>query len=105
MIDLLNMNLLLYKLLGVHIDDTLIWDDQIKHMLYLAIKLTDNQETLKTIYYSLVQPYFDYCGVVWGAYSTTRADKLQKLQNRAAQIITRADLYCIRSSDVLNSLK
>ena len=61
------------KLLGVHIDDTLIWDNQIKHMLYLAIKLTDNQDTLKTIYYSLVQPYFDYCDVVWGDYSKTRA--------------------------------
>ena len=34
----------------------------------------------------------------------TRADKLQKLQNRAARIITRAD-YSIRSSDVLNSLE
>ena len=32
------------------------------------------------------------------------ADKLQKLQNRAAWIITRAD-YSIRSSDVLNSLE
>ena len=93
------------KLLGVHIDDTLIWDDQIKYMLYLAIKLNDNQETLKTIYYSLVQPYFDYCDVVWGDYSKPRAEKLQKLQNRAAQIVTRANLYCIRSSDVLNSLK
>ena len=58
------------KLLGVHIDEMLTWDNQIKHisskvsnglrMLYLARKLTDNQETLKTIYYSLVQPYFDY---------------------------------------------
>ena len=64
----------------------------------------DNQETLKTIYYSLVQPYFDYCDVVWGDCSKTRADKLQKLQNRAARIITRAD-YSIRSSDVLNSLE
>jgi len=35
-------------------------------MLYLARKLTGNKETLKTIYYSLVQPYFDYCDVVWG---------------------------------------
>ena len=34
----------------------------------------------------------------------TRADKLQKLQNRAARIITRAD-YSIRTSDVLNSLE
>ena len=73
-------------------------------MLYLARKLTNNQETLKTIYYSLVQPYFDYCDVVWGDCSKTRADKLQKLQNRAARIITRAD-YSIRSSDVLNSLE
>ena len=58
----------------------------------------------ETIYYSLVQPYFDYCDVVWGDCSKTRADKLQKLQNRAARIITRAD-YSIRSSDVLNSLE
>ena len=102
------------KLLGVHIDEMLTWDNQIKHisskvsnglrMLYLARKLTDNQETLKTIYYSLVQPYFDYCDVVWGDCSKTRADKLQKLQNRAARIITRAD-YSIRSSDVINSLE
>ena len=74
-------------------------------MLYLARKLTDNQETLKTIYYSLVQPYFDYCDVVWDDCSKTRADKLQKLQNRAARIITRADYLSIRSSDVLNSLE
>ena len=48
------------KLLGVHIDEMLTWDNQIKHisskvsnglrMLYLARKLTDNQETLKTKY-------------------------------------------------------
>ena len=102
------------KSLGVYIDEMLTWDNQIKHisskvsnglrMLYLARKLTDNQETLKTIYYSLVQPYFDYCDVVWGDCSKTRADKLQKLQNRAARIITRAD-YSIRSSDVLNTLE
>ena len=102
------------KLLGAHIDEMLTWDNQIKHisskvsnslrMLYLARKLTDNQETFKTIYYSLVQPYFDYCDVAWGDCCKTRADKLQKLQNRAAWIITRAD-YFIRSSDVLNSLE
>ena len=45
------------KLLGVHIDEMVTWDDQIKRisskvsnglrMLYLARKLTDNQDTLK----------------------------------------------------------
>ena len=94
--------------MGVHIDEMLTWDNQIKHisskvsnglrMLYLAKKLTDNQETLKTIYFSLVQPYFDYCDVVWDDCTKTRADKLQKLQNRAARIITRAD-YSIRTSE------
>ena len=73
-------------------------------MLYLARKLTDNQETLKTIYHSLVQPYFHYCDVVRGDCSKTRADKLQKMQNRAERIITRADCS-IRSSDVLSSLE
>ena len=86
------------KLLGVHIDEMLTCDDQIKYisskvtnglrMLCLARKLTENQENLKTIYYSLVQPYFDYCDVVWSDCSKTRADKLQKLRNRAARIIT-----------------
>ena len=38
---------------------------------------------------------------MWGDCSKTRADKFQKLQTRAARIITRAD-YAIRSSDVLN---
>ena len=89
------------KLSGVHIDEMLTWDNQIKHIsskvsndlriLYLARKLTDNQETLKTIYYLLVLPFFDYCDVVWGDCSKTRAEKLQKIQNRAARIITRAD--------------
>ena len=55
------------KLLVVHIDEMQTWDNQIKHisskvsngsrMLYLARRLTDNQETLNTIYYSLVILY------------------------------------------------
>ena len=57
-----------------------------------------------SFYNSLVQPYFDYCDIVWVDCSKTRADKLQKLQNKAARIITRTD-YSIRSSDVLNSLE
>jgi hypothetical protein len=60
-------------------------------------------DTLKSVYNSLVQPYFDYCGIVWGNCSKTRNDRLQKLQNRAARIITRAD-YSIRSIDLLEAL-
>ena len=34
---------------------------------------TDNQETLKTTYYSLVQLHLDYCDIAWGDCSKTGA--------------------------------
>jgi hypothetical protein len=40
------------------------------------------------IYNCLVQPYFDYCCVVWDSCGSTLANKLQKLQNRAARVLT-----------------
>ena len=93
----------------------LTWDNQIKYisskvsnglpMLYLATKLPDNQETLKTIYYLLVLPFFDYCDVAWGDCSKTRADKLQKLQNRAARIITRGDTLSDHQMSGCNGLE
>ena len=45
-------------------------------------------ETLLCIYNTLVQPHFDYCSVVWGNCNKSLSIKLQKLQNRAARILT-----------------
>ena len=45
-------------------------------------------ETLKYAYNAIVQPHFDYCDVVWGNCNAILATKLQKLQNRAARILT-----------------
>ena len=44
--------------------------------------------TLHLIYKALIQPHFDYCNVVWGSCGIKLADKLQKLQNRAARALT-----------------
>ena len=44
---------------------------------------------LITDYKTLVQPYFDYCSQVWGYLGTTLSNKLQRMQNRAARIITK----------------
>ena len=52
---------------------------------------------------ALVQPQFDYCSLVWTNCTQDLQNKLQKLQNRAARIITNSS-YEIRSSDVLTSL-
>ena len=35
-----------------------------------------------------VQPHFEYCSAVWGNCNITLADKFQKLQNRAARVLT-----------------
>ena len=40
------------------------------------------------IYHTLIQPLFDYCNVVWHNLSKGLATKLQRLQNRAARVIT-----------------
>ena len=41
------------------------------------------------IYNALILPYFDYCSPVWDCMSGYLSDKLQKLQNRSARIITK----------------
>ena len=57
------------------------------------------------MYHSLVLPYFDYCSLVWNNCSQTLKDKVQRLQNRAARVITGDNYnYDIRSSDIFNKL-
>ena len=63
-----------------------------------------NQQLLTNIYYAIVEPHFSYCSVVWDSIDKTLTDKLQKLQNRAARIITSAP-YTRHTSDVLSDLK
>ena len=42
---------------------------------------------LLSVYNAIVRPYFDYCCEVWDVFGETQSKRLQKLQNRAAQII------------------
>ena len=44
--------------------------------------------SLKTLYSGIVEPHFRYCCSVWGCCGTTDINQLQKLQNRAAIIVT-----------------
>ena len=50
------------------------------------------------IYTALVLPYLDYCSVVWDELSDQLADRVQKLQNRAARVIMRAGYETSSSS-------
>ena len=58
---------------------------------------------LISVYNAFVTPHFDYCSMVWGNCGTVLKNKLQKLQNRAARIITRSG-YEISSNEILSNL-
>ena len=50
-------------------------------------------DTANKIYKALIQPHIDYCSTVWDGVSLTLLDKIQKLQNRAARVITQSNYY------------
>ena len=80
------------KYLGVIVDKRLSWDEQTSAvtkqvsrglgMLRLPIV------TVRKMYRSLVEPYFRYSCPVWGDAGINAINRLQKLQNRAARIVT-----------------
>ena len=88
------------KSLGIYIDENLTWHSHIdKPCQKIAsaigaikrVKPFVPQSTLLNTYNSLVQSHFDYCSPVWGNCGKTLSNKLQKLQNRAARVITSSD--------------
>ena len=87
------------KSLGLTIDDHHSW---CKHVDEICKKVSSaigalkrvrpfiSKETAIQIYNALIMPHFDYCSPVWDCLSGYLSDKLQKLQNRAARIITKS---------------
>ena len=85
-----------FKFLGVIIDSHLKWNDHIHHIkkkiakglgiMYKAKRLL-NTNTLITLYYSFMYPYYLYCIEVWGTASNESLVSLLKLQKRALRLI------------------
>ena len=85
------------KYLGVQILCSLDWKEHIKTVSAKVsravgfLKHAKNflpRDSLKTLYTGIVEPHFRYCCSVWGCCGSTEINKLQKLQNRAARIVT-----------------
>ena len=88
------------KSLGVTIDNKLDWRSHIDKLTKKvasgigAIKRIRHlvpQATLLLIYQALIQPHFDYFNIVWGNCGITLQNKVQKLQNRAARVLTNSN--------------
>ena len=100
------------KSLGVTIDKNLNWAVHINNVVKKvssaigALKRVRPFITFDTavmVYKSLILPHFDYCSVVWGGISQYLSDKLQKMQNRAARVVTQTG-YETRSHELLERL-
>ena len=85
------------KSLGVYVNENLTWHSHIDKLCkkiasaigaIKRVKPFVPRSTLLYMYNSLVQPHFDYCSLVWSNCGKTLFNKLQKLQNRAARVIT-----------------
>ena len=87
------------KYLGVQIDCSLDWNEQIKAISRMVSRALGflrharsflSKETLLTFYKEIVEFHFRYCCSVWGCASLTKINQLQKL--RAARMILIAAL-------------
>jgi hypothetical protein len=96
------------KVLGFIIDDQLKWNEHNNEQcktISKGIALLRNakgfvsQEVLVTMYNSLVLPYFNYCSTAWHDNNSSHINNLNKLQKRAARVITSSD-YSIRSVQI-----
>ena len=46
---------------------------------------------LRNLYYTLINPYFEYCNVIWAISSSTALDKLFRFQKRAIRLIANSE--------------
>ena len=89
------------KFLGICVDECLTWTE---HINIIAGKIARNLGILarishlipfcirKNLYYTLINPYFDYGNIVWASNYSARLKCLVLLQKRAIRVIAR-DLY------------
>ena len=96
------------KYLGVQIDNYLAWDKIPICTIQgfscnNAMKLL-RQDILCKQYRGIVEPQLRYCCSFWGACGGTELEVLQKLQNRAATIVTDCS-YDSSASVLMKTLK
>ena len=87
------------KFLGIIIDDDISWKAHINYIsckisktiaLLRYLRYTFPKHVLKTLYMTLIYPYFNYCNIIWGAADPTAIEPLKLLQKKVIRIISRA---------------
>ena len=102
------------KYLGVDIDNVLSWNLQTdsisKKLVFIISRLSRLKPVLPSqmlmyIYTSIIQPKIDYAISIWGYTTAHNINKVQRLQNRAAGILTgNFDYVNTRGIDLVKNL-
>ena len=100
------------KVLGVHIDNNLLWGQQVRKVtkkmssnIWLLSKVKNylTKEHRVMYYKSYIQPHLDYANIVWGSTSKTNLLQIERLQKRACRIILDYNIDNVYQS--MNDLK
>ena len=79
------------KFLGIIIDDDISWKAHINYIsckisktiaLLRFLRYTFPKHISKTLYMTLIYPYFNYCNIIWGAADPTAIEPLKLLQKK-----------------------
>ncbi|MCG8112744.1 MAG: reverse transcriptase domain-containing protein [Candidatus Thiodiazotropha taylori] len=95
------------KILGVHVDENLIWNNHFQHVskklssyLWLLSKIRSylSVEHRLLYYNAYVKPHLEYCCIVWSNTSSANINKISKLQKRACKLILSHDYVDIQEA-------
>jgi hypothetical protein len=100
--------------LGVKIDNRVSWNAHMekltKSLYYKVSKLARLKKCMpiffvKQMYDSIIQPSLDYAITVWGSTTDQNINRIQRIQNYAARIVTgNFDYINVRGIDLVHSL-
>ena len=101
------------KYLGFCLDTKLCWSDHINKLvkkiapkigLLRRLRYIVSFDCLSKYYMATVQSHMDYCLTVWGFTSSHNLHLIQKMQNRAARLITNNFDFNTRGIDIVRDL-
>ena len=89
--------------LGVVINQSPTWSDHIKTVkqkvnksigILYRVKKNMPLSILRLLYHALIQPYFEYCNIIWSIHRSTALSKLFISQKKAMHIISNSPWNC-----------
>ena len=98
--------------LGVVLDEHLTWKP---HVAHVANKISKSigiirraspylqKSSLRTLYFSMIYPYLQYCSLVWSSTYPTNLSRLVVLQKRVVRIINKSD-FLAHTSPIFKEL-